>query len=224
SWSSSASAPESVRSTASSSSERPSRKHELHLRNSSQACSGRSPTAVFPPSASSSAARSPRPSRPTSTTGFRASTIWTCGSGVSLSLCCCRRTASAGTTACRMSTTRAFRRSRRCSRSRRRRVDEPLTVLVAARDEEETIARTVARLRRAFPEAEVIVADDGSRDATADAAEGAGATVLRLRRLGKGQALSAAERAAPPGRLLLSDAELEGDLVSLLNGRGDLVV
>jgi glycosyltransferase involved in cell wall biosynthesis len=103
-------------------------------------------------------------------------------------------------------------------------VDEPLTVLVAARDEEQTIARTVTALRGAFPEAEVIVADDGSRDRTADAAEEAGATVLRLPRLGKGQALSAAERAAPPGRLLLCDAELEGDLRGLVNGTGDLVV
>ena len=99
-----------------------------------------------------------------------------------------------------------------------------MTVLVAARDEEETIARTVTSLRAAFPEAEVIVADDGSRDGTAEAAEEAGATVLRLPRLGKGQALSAAERAAPPGRLLLCDAELEGDLRGLMNGSGDLVV
>jgi len=99
-----------------------------------------------------------------------------------------------------------------------------LTVLVAARDEGETIARTVTALRAAFPDAEVIVADDGSRDGTAEAAEGAGATVLRLPRLGKGQALSAAERAAPPGRLLLCDAELEGDLARLVNGGGDLVV
>jgi len=99
-----------------------------------------------------------------------------------------------------------------------------LTVLVAARDEEETIARTVAALRCAFPDAEVIVGDDGSRDGTADAAEAAGATVLRLPRLGKGQALSAAERAAPPGRLLLCDAELEGELAPLVNGRSDLVV
>jgi len=103
-------------------------------------------------------------------------------------------------------------------------VDDPLTVLVAARDEERTIARTVTALRRAFPDAEVIVADDGSHDGTADVAEGAGATVLRLRRLGKGQALSAAERAAPPGRLLLCDAELDGDLAPLLETDADVVV
>jgi hypothetical protein len=103
-------------------------------------------------------------------------------------------------------------------------VDEPLTVLVAARDEEASIARTVSALRRAFPDAEVIVADDGSRDGTAERAEEAGATVIRLRRLGKGQALSAAERAAPPGALVLCDAELEGDLTPLLDGRRDLAV
>ena len=103
-------------------------------------------------------------------------------------------------------------------------MDEPLTILVAARDEEAVIGRTVATLRKAFPEAEVIVADDGSRDHTADAAERAGAIALRLPRRGKGQALSAAERAAPPGRLLLCDADLDGDLAGLVNGGGDLTV
>jgi hypothetical protein len=103
-------------------------------------------------------------------------------------------------------------------------VDEPLTVLVAARDEETVIAETVAQLRATFPDAEVIVADDGSRDGTADAAEQAGAVVLRLARRGKGQALSAAERAAPPGRLVLCDADLVGKLTPLVNGRGDLNV
>ena len=103
-------------------------------------------------------------------------------------------------------------------------MDEPLTILVAARDEEAVIARTVVALREGFPDAEVIVADDGSRDRTADAAEEAGAIVLRLPRRGKGQALSAAERAAPPGRLLLCDADLAGDLMPLLNGNGDLVI
>ena len=103
-------------------------------------------------------------------------------------------------------------------------MDEPLTILVAARDEEPVIAGTVLTLRRAFPDAEVIVADDGSRDGTADAAEDAGAVVLRLRRRGKGQALTAAERAAPPGRLLLCDADLTGQLEPLLNGQADLSV
>jgi hypothetical protein len=103
-------------------------------------------------------------------------------------------------------------------------VDDPLTILVAARDEEAVIAETVATLRRAFPDAEVIVADDGSRDRTADVAEEAGAVVLRLPRRGKGQALSLAERAAPPGRLLLCDADLNGDLSPLADGHGDLSV
>ena len=93
---------------------------------------------------------------------------------------------------------------------------EPLTILVAARDEEPSIAATVTALRERFPDAEVIVADDGSRDATAERAEAAGATVLRLARRGKGQALSAAERAAPPGPLLLVDADLRGDPSPLL--------
>jgi len=91
-----------------------------------------------------------------------------------------------------------------------------LTVLVAARDEEESIGEAVAALRSAFPRAAVIVADDGSRDATAERAEAAGADVLRLPRRGKGQALSAAERAAPPGPLLLVDADVRGDLTPLL--------
>jgi hypothetical protein len=103
-------------------------------------------------------------------------------------------------------------------------VGDPLTVLVAARDEETVIARTVAALRQEFPDAEVIVADDGSRDRTADVAEDAGAIVLRLPRRGKGQALSAAERAAPPGRLLLCDADLSGNLTPLVHGDAALTV
>jgi hypothetical protein len=98
-----------------------------------------------------------------------------------------------------------------------------LTVLVAARDEEESIGPTVAALRAAFPDAEVVIADDGSRDGTAAVAEEAGARVVRLPRLGKGQALSLAECAAGPGPLLLCDADLDGDLAPLLDG-SDLAV
>jgi Glycosyl transferase family 2 len=103
-------------------------------------------------------------------------------------------------------------------------VDEPVAILVAARDEEERIGPTVSALRQTFPAVEVFVADDGSRDATADAADAAGATVLRLRARGKGQALSAAERAAPPGSLLLCDADLVGSLRPLLADDADVAI
>ena len=45
--------------------------------------------------------------------------------------------------------------------------DEPLSILVAARDEAGRVGATVRRLRDAFPAATLIVADDGSRDGTA---------------------------------------------------------
>lgn len=101
---------------------------------------------------------------------------------------------------------------------------EPVAVLVAARDEEDRIAETVAALARQFPGAVVIVADDGSCDATAARAEAAGARVLRLPHRGKGQALTLAEREAPPGAVVLADADLRGDLRPLAGGDADLTI
>jgi hypothetical protein len=101
---------------------------------------------------------------------------------------------------------------------------EPLTILVAARDEAGRIGGAVKALRASFADAEVIVADDGSRDGTAAEAEAAGAFVLRLPRRGKGQALSAAERVAPGGPLLLVDADLRGDLAPLPAAGVDVAV
>jgi Glycosyl transferase family 2 len=103
-------------------------------------------------------------------------------------------------------------------------VSEGLTVLVAARDEEERIGATVRTLRDRFPDALVLVADDGSRDGTAREAEAAGATVLRFARRGKGQSLSSAERRAPAGPVLLVDADLEGDPAPLLDGGAELTI
>lgn len=99
-----------------------------------------------------------------------------------------------------------------------------LTVLVAARNEEERIGATVARLRADFPEAAIFVVDGASSDGTAAEAESAGAAVLRLGRRGKGEALSAGERIAPPGPLLLCDADLRGSLAQLAEGEADLRV
>jgi hypothetical protein len=97
-----------------------------------------------------------------------------------------------------------------------------LTVLVAARDEEGRIGATVEGLRAQFPEALIVVADDGSRDATAERAEEAGARVIRLARRGKGQALTLAERQFEPGPLLLCDADLRGDLRPLVESEAEL--
>ncbi|MDQ3067946.1 MAG: glycosyltransferase, partial [Actinomycetota bacterium] len=100
----------------------------------------------------------------------------------------------------------------------------PLTILIAARDEEARIGTTVTGLRKQFPDAQVIVADDGSRDATARIAASAGARVIRLPRRGKGQALTLGERLAASGDLLLCDADLRGDLTPLLSGDSDLTI
>ncbi len=102
-------------------------------------------------------------------------------------------------------------------------MSEP-TVLVAARNEEERIERTVGALRRDFPGAEVIVVDGDSADETAARAEAAGAIVLRVGRRGKGEALSVGERAAAPGPLLLCDADLRGSLRPLAEAGADLTV
>jgi hypothetical protein len=103
-------------------------------------------------------------------------------------------------------------------------VASPVAVLIAARDEAARIAATVASLREQFPGAEVIVADDGSSDGTAAAAEEAGARVLRLPARGKGQALTLAERAARSGTIVVCDADLEGDLRELAETDGGLAI
>jgi glycosyltransferase involved in cell wall biosynthesis len=73
-------------------------------------------------------------------------------------------------------------------------------VIVAARDEADRIAATVAALKATLPAAEIWVADDGSTDGTADAAMTAGARVVsRGRPHGKGGNMTAAATAALDG-------------------------
>lgn len=53
-------------------------------------------------------------------------------------------------------------------------------VVVPAWNEEQSVAATIHEIRRASPDYDVVVIDDGSTDGTATVAAGAGATVLRL--------------------------------------------
>jgi glycosyltransferase involved in cell wall biosynthesis len=112
-------------------------------------------------------------------------------------------------------------------------------VIVAAHEEADRIAATLAALARAFPGAPLWVADDGSRDGTGAIAASCGAEVARSERVvGKGQAMTlAAQRAlaAHPGGVgdmfVLCDGDL-GDSAALLGplvaavsgGKGDLAV
>jgi glycosyltransferase involved in cell wall biosynthesis len=91
---------------------------------------------------------------------------------------------------------------------------DSLAVIVAARNEADRIAATLAALRGALPRAALWVADDASTDGTAEAAMAAGAQVVsRGRPHGKGGNVGAAAEAAlsvepPPRLILLCDGDL----------------
>ncbi|CCW35318.1 glycosyl transferase [Chthonomonas calidirosea] len=85
-----------------------------------------------------------------------------------------------------------------------------LSVLIPAYNEATRIGQTVLAVKRTLPEAQCLVIDDGSQDATAQRAEEAGADlVLRCPHRGKGAALQAGLRLATGDILLLLDADLE---------------
>jgi glycosyltransferase involved in cell wall biosynthesis len=105
-------------------------------------------------------------------------------------------------------------------------VPDSLAVIVAARNEADRIAETLAALRNALPGAALWVADDASGDGTAEAAMAAGAQVVsRGRPHGKGANLTAAAEALlgggqdAPELVLLCD----GDLGSSAAGLAPLV-
>lgn len=100
------------------------------------------------------------------------------------------------------------------------RAEPRVVALVPARNEGASVGDTVVALR-ALPVTEVVVVDDGSSDATAAAALGAGATVLRIPgHAGKGGAMEGGLRRLPPADLwLFADA----DLGSSAQGLGTLL-
>ena len=107
-------------------------------------------------------------------------------------------------------------------------------VIVAAHNEAERIGATLEALAAAFPEAQIVVADDASRDGSAELALSGGAQVVSRRRPhGKGANVTAAVQAVldradepDPPTFLLCDADLgpsAGELPGLVEAvaRGD---
>ena len=91
-----------------------------------------------------------------------------------------------------------------------------VVVLVAARQEAELIAATLAGLEAAFPDARVWVADDGSSDGTGEIAREHGALVARAEGVGKGRAVTMA------ALLALAELEPQGPAPVFLLCDGDL--
>jgi glycosyltransferase involved in cell wall biosynthesis len=88
--------------------------------------------------------------------------------------------------------------------------------LVAARNEEDRIADTVAALCAVPAVGSVVVVDDGSRDRTVDRARSAHATVVRGGPAGKGDAIEAALSVTPAADVyVLADGDLGASAVGL---------
>ncbi|WP_417726353.1 glycosyltransferase [Roseovarius sp.] len=88
-------------------------------------------------------------------------------------------------------------------------MSSPVSVIVPARNEAQTIARVVSILRDMAHVGEVVVIDNGSTDATADQARLAGATVISETRTGMGYAVRAGISAARYDWVMKVDADLD---------------
>lgn len=87
-----------------------------------------------------------------------------------------------------------------------------LTIVIPARNESAAIGKVVRTARSEYPDAEIIVVDDGSTDATAAIAEECGATVIRHpESLGNGAAVKSGARAARGEILVFMDGDGQHD-------------
>ena len=84
-----------------------------------------------------------------------------------------------------------------------------LSIIIPAKNEAKAIGDAVTTARSEYPDAQIIVVDDGSDDGTGDIAEQAGATVVRHpESLGNGAAVKSGARAA------------QGEILAFMDGDG----
>ena len=87
-----------------------------------------------------------------------------------------------------------------------------ISVILPAKNEAEGLRRTLPALRTQIPDAQIIVIDDGSTDATAEIASAHGATVLSSPySMGNGASIKRGTRAATGDVLVFMDADGQHD-------------